>query len=112
MDGRPLTVAYLSDGLANSRSNMRLGRREFIRGLGLGALVLSPISGCQLVPTTLAPDSRVRRIGFLVSSTRASESAGLIDFVTALRQAGWDEGRNLVIEWREGNAQSRSTHAA
>jgi putative ABC transport system substrate-binding protein len=49
----------------------------------------------------------VYRIGYLSTPTRESVERGVQAFVRKLRQLGWVEGQNLIIEyrWAEGNVE-------
>ncbi len=66
-----------------------------------------------LVPLALEaqPQGQVRRIGFLALGSRAiiSVSPRFEAFKQALRELGWVEGQNLIIESRyaEGRAEAR-----
>jgi putative tryptophan/tyrosine transport system substrate-binding protein len=71
-------------------------RREFIRLLG-GAAVVWPLAS--------SAQSKIARIGFMGNSTAALE-ANLVDaFREGLREHGYEEGRNIAIEyrWADGN---------
>jgi putative tryptophan/tyrosine transport system substrate-binding protein len=71
-------------------------RREFIRLLG-GASVAWPLAS--------SAQSKIARIGFMGNSTAALE-ANLVDaFREGLREHGYEEGRNIAIEyrWADGN---------
>ena len=50
---------------------------------------------------------KVYRIGYLSAPTRASVEQGLQAFLRTLRELGWIEGQNLVIEyrWADGNIE-------
>jgi putative ABC transport system substrate-binding protein len=50
---------------------------------------------------------KVYRIGYLSTPTRESVERGLGAFLRKLRELGWVEGQNLVIEyrWAEGNVE-------
>jgi len=50
---------------------------------------------------------KVYRIGYLSAPTRASVEPGLQAFLRALRELGWVEGQNLIIEyrWAEGKVE-------
>jgi putative tryptophan/tyrosine transport system substrate-binding protein len=66
-------------------------RREFIRLLG-GAIVAWPLAS--------SAQSKIARIGFMGNSTAALE-ANLVDaFREGLREHGYEEGRNIAIEYR------------
>lgn len=73
-------------------------RRKFL--LASGALLAAPLVSIA------QPTQRVRRIGLLSPFTPFTPARRLL-FVELLRRAGYEEGRNLVIEWRfaEGNVE-------
>src|SRR5258706_834952 len=50
---------------------------------------------------------KVYRVGYLSTPTRESVERGLDAFLRKLRELGWVEGQNLVIEyrWAEGNVE-------
>jgi putative ABC transport system substrate-binding protein len=50
---------------------------------------------------------KVRRIGYLSAPTRASVENALQAFLRTLRELGWVEGQNLIIEyrWAEGKVE-------
>jgi putative tryptophan/tyrosine transport system substrate-binding protein len=79
------------------------------RSAGL-ALLLGPIA-IAFAAAPLAAKAqqagKVYRIGYLSTPTRASVENGLQAFLRALRELGWVEGRNLIIEyrWAEGNVE-------
>src|SRR5689334_6180396 len=84
-------------------------RREFI------LLPLGAVAGCPL--RTFAQQSeRVRRVGVLVGGPASDPGlkSGSEAFVEALRQLGWIEQRNLVIDyrWGAGSADEIREHAA
>ena len=58
--------------------------------------------------------TRMPRIGFLIASSRASNAAREEAFRQGLRELGYVEGRNIVIEWRfaEGKIDRLSAFAA
>ncbi len=68
-------------------------RRKFIGLLG-GAVAAWPAVGQAQQPT------RLKRIGFLESG---SPSPNAEAFLAGLRDCGWIEGKNIVIEWRHGS---------
>jgi putative ABC transport system substrate-binding protein len=72
-------------------------RREFITLLG-GAAVGSPLAAH-------AQQAKVARVGFLGLVSASSHAARSAAFRTGLRELGWIEGRNIIIEsrWAEGN---------
>ncbi|MGA8560185.1 MAG: ABC transporter substrate-binding protein [Pseudolabrys sp.] len=71
-------------------------RREFITLLG-GVAVTWPLAA--------SAQSKTPRIGFMGNSTAALE-ANLVDaFREGLRELGYEEGRNIVIEYRWANGK-------
>src|SRR4051794_14216028 len=66
-------------------------RREFV----------SLVAGAAAWPLTArAQQTTMRRIGFLGANTPATAGHLADAFVARLRQLGWIEGKNLVIEYR------------
>ena len=72
-------------------------RRDFVSLLG-GAAVAWPATG-------RAQQAKVARIGFLGLVSAPSHAARVAALRTGLRDLGWIEGRNILIEfrWAEGN---------
>jgi len=73
-------------------------RRDLV--IVVGAL-LAPLAG------KAQPAGKVFRIGYLSAPTRESVEGILQAFLRALRNLGWIEGRNVVIEyrWAEGHLE-------
>src|SRR5262245_36588631 len=69
----------------------RLKRREFITLLG-GAAAAWPLAA--------SAQQKVPIIGFLGASTQANWTQWTNAFVRRLRELGWIEGRNVVINYR------------
>jgi putative ABC transport system substrate-binding protein len=72
-------------------------RRDFIKEI---------VSSAAAWPLAArAQQTRVARIGFLGSDTASSHAARLAAFRAGMRDLGWLEGTNLLIEyrWAEGN---------
>jgi len=80
-------------------------RREFITLLG-GATAAWPLAARAQQPANT--------IGFLGASTRSAESQWIAAFVQRLRELGWIDGRNIVIEyrWAEGRDEGFAEIAA
>ena len=76
-----------------------IGRRLLV--VGAAALVARPLVGHS------QGADKARRIGFLSSETADSEGGQLAQKLIpeALKQRGWIEGGNLVIEWRWANGK-------
>jgi putative tryptophan/tyrosine transport system substrate-binding protein len=77
-------------------------RREFITLVG-GAVTGRPLAA-------RAQQTKVARIGFLGLDSASSHAARLAALRAGLRDLGWLEGTNLLIEyrWAEGNYERLS----
>ncbi len=53
---------------------------------------------------------KVPRIGFLIASSRSVNAARYEAFLQGLRELGYEEGKNIVIEWR--SAEGKLDHLA
>src|SRR5436190_1819659 len=73
-------------------------RREFITLLG-GATVAWPLAA------RAQRTDRMRRIGFLGAATPSVAGGWFATFQRRLRELGWVEGRNIVIEPRWAEAR-------
>ena len=77
-------------------------RRQILIALGSGALIAPYASLAQ-------QNNKIRRIGFLVAAARPQsiDAHYMGAFVRGLRDLGYVEGKNFVIEWRfaDGNYQ-------
>ena len=73
-------------------------RREFLALLGGAGIAASD-------PARAQPAGKVRRIGFMGNSTETLEANLVAPFRKALRDLGYVEGRDIVIEyrWAEGD---------
>jgi putative ABC transport system substrate-binding protein len=73
-------------------------RREFLTLLAGGAAVTKPLA------TRAQQGGKVPRVGFLGNSTAALEANLIGPFRDGLREHGYEEGRNIIIEfrWAEG----------
>jgi putative ABC transport system substrate-binding protein len=74
----------------------RVQRRDFI--IATGALIAAPFAAIAQQPAKIA------RVGFLVVD-RASNPGGTDAFRQGLRDLGYVEGRNLVIEYRDAEGK-------
>ena len=86
-----------------------MNRRDAGQVLLLGLLTagVAPFAHAQQA-------GRVYRIGYLSAPTRESVEKALAAFLLALRNLGWIEGKNLLIEyrWAEGNVERLPALAA
>src|SRR5262249_28336456 len=76
-----------------------IGRRELLAAFG-GAAVAWPLAARAQQP------AKVPTIGFLGSSSPASQGQWLAACLQRLREPGWIEGRNLTIEYRWAGGRS------
>ena len=84
-----------------------IDRRTFIVSVVGGILTASRAAEAQQA-------GKVYRIGYLSAPTRASVERGLQAFLQTLRELGWIEGKNLIIEyrWADGNIERLPSLAA
>jgi putative ABC transport system substrate-binding protein len=73
-----------------------LSRRQLILGAGSAGLAL--LAGCGRLPWHAAPPPRIPRIGALTGDPPGGALREA--FVQGLREHGYEEGRNIVVEWR------------
>jgi len=71
-------------------------RRAMLRALAVAPWITAGVG----VRARAQAAGAVRRIGYLSTPTRESVRNALDAFLAKLRELGWDEGRNLVIEYR------------
>jgi putative tryptophan/tyrosine transport system substrate-binding protein len=72
---------------------MRVGRRQFVQGAGGVGLAL--LAGCGRLPGQVPRPSRVACLGPWTPVSGSSEQ-----FLDALRDHGYEDGQNLVVEFR------------
>jgi putative ABC transport system substrate-binding protein len=80
----------------------RVRRRDVL--ISGGALLAA------LLPARAQQPVKVYRIGYLSAPTRASVERSLGTFLRALRELGWVEGQNLVIEYRWAEGEIERLH--
>jgi putative tryptophan/tyrosine transport system substrate-binding protein len=83
----------------------RWSRRQVVQGAG--AVGLGLLAGCGRLPWPGQQAAKVPRIGYLTSGGPAVASAQAYQeaFQDALRERGYVEGQNLIIEWRYAEGQ-------
>jgi putative tryptophan/tyrosine transport system substrate-binding protein len=84
----------LREGPPMVRRESRLNRRAFV----VGAAGLGLLAGCRRLPGPGQAATAVPRIGVLWSVGNAAE--GLDSFQQGLREHGYTEGQNIVVEYR------------
>ena len=88
----------------------RLSRRQLLFGdLVLAGLGLA--AGCQL-PRLPGPPTPIPRIGFLSPGPREARARVDAGFLEGLRDLGYAEGRNIAIEYRYAEANTRLAELA
>ena len=77
-----------------------IDRRTFIGGV-VGGIFAAPLAAEE------QQAGKVYRIGYLSTPTRESVARGVDAFLRKLRELGWIDGKNLIIEyrWAEGNVE-------
>ena len=77
-----------------------IDRRTFI-GSVVGGILAAPLTAES------QQAGKVYRVGYLSTPTRESVEHGLEAFLRKLRELGWVDGQNLIIEyrWAEGNVE-------
>src|SRR5947208_16964899 len=90
----------------------RLSRRQFVASTGAASLGL--LVGCGRLPWQAQPAPRVYRMGYLTPVNETVDAPRFGAVRGALRDLGWIEGQNLLIERRlaEGQAERLPTLAA
>ena len=95
--GCPAKLLVHGGGLAPRGA--RLHRRQWLRG-GLALAGLSLLSGCEVLRARPQPSAaNLPRIGYLAYGS-IGRTAYDEDLLQGLRDLGYLEGSNLVIEWR------------
>jgi putative ABC transport system substrate-binding protein len=79
----------------NTKINMR--KKKFALTLGAMLFALSAMADAQ-------QPKKVPRIGYLNATTPSSMAARIEAFRRGLRELGYIEGKNIVIEWRHAEA--------
>ena len=77
---------------------IRLGRRQFV--VGASAAGLGLLAACSRLPGQAPPATKVPRIGFLQGGAPAEESGAGAGLQQGLRELGYVEGQNIVVESR------------
>jgi putative ABC transport system substrate-binding protein len=85
--------------------HMLLNRRQFLRS-SLAVAGFGLLSGCGTVPMPWQQVARVPRVGLLLPGAQAGAAANVAAFKDGLRDVGYVDGQNIVVESRfaEGSA--------
>src|SRR3974390_1728276 len=73
-------------------------RREFIKGI-VGSAAAWPLAA------RAQQAAKVWRIGFLAGAPREANSRNYASFVEGMRELGYGENKDFVIEWRSASEQ-------
>src|SRR5436309_3152892 len=76
-----------------------VSRRLFLRG-SLTLTGLGLLAGCGVLPWPGQQAARVPRLGFLATGTREGRAFLVEGFLQGLREHGYEEGQNILIEYR------------
>jgi putative ABC transport system substrate-binding protein len=77
-------------------------RRQFLVGSGTASLGL--LAGCERLPGQAQPPTpRLPRIGFLSANATGPGTVLARVFLDGLREHGYVDGQNVVVEWRMPN---------
>ena len=84
-----------------------IDRRTFLAGTGAVVLAVP-------LPAEAQQAGKVYRIGYMSVVSRQSAEPLMVIFLRALRDLGWIEGQNLLVEWRwaDGKVERLSGFAA
>jgi len=89
--------------LPNSCSDNRKSKIENRKLVGIIALVIA-FAMCGAVAQAQQP-GKVPRIGFLVASNSSANSDRIAAFRDGLRELGYMEGKNIIVEYRQAEGQ-------
>jgi putative tryptophan/tyrosine transport system substrate-binding protein len=87
-----------------ARDRVERTRRRFLQG-GLALTGLSLLSGCGVLPLPSHQAAKVSRIGFLAVGSRDGRASLIEGFLDGLREQGYVEGQNIVVEYRFSDGQ-------
>jgi putative ABC transport system substrate-binding protein len=82
----------------------RLSRRQIVLGAGSAAL----LAGCGRLPWQAQQSPKVPRVGYLLPGRASAVPETFEAFRQGLRERGYVEGNNIVVEWRDGSTDSTS----
>jgi putative tryptophan/tyrosine transport system substrate-binding protein len=77
---------------------VRLTRRQLVAGAGTAGLAL--VAGCGRLPGQMESPTNVARMGILGTGPRESRAFMIEPFLNGLRELGYTDGQNILIEYR------------
>jgi hypothetical protein len=83
-------------------SILNFGARKTSMSIKFLVFALSAVLLAFRVPTEAQQPTKVPRIGYLAAGALSAQSARIEAFQRGLRELGYVEGKNIVIEWRSG----------
>src|SRR6266850_267831 len=82
----------------NSFSDNRKSKIQNLKWAGLFAIVVALTA--YGAGTEAQQPTKIPRIGYLAGASRSSNAARADPFRQGLRELGYVEGKNIIIEWR------------
>ena len=84
---------------------MSITRREFLRyaaRLGLSSTAIALLDGCGIFPQLTPTPAKIPRIGVMLAAPREARTSFIDAFQLGMREFGYSEGKNIIVEWRFG----------
>jgi putative tryptophan/tyrosine transport system substrate-binding protein len=75
-----------------------LSRRHILQGAGVAGLGL--VAGCGRLPFQAQQPTKIARIGYMAAVSAAADTPRLEAFRQGLRDLGYIEGQNIIIDYR------------
>src|SRR4051812_19729481 len=96
--------------MAVEHRGLPVSRRRFVQGAGVAGLGL--LAGCGRLPGQTSAATTAHRIAFLAPGTPAATADLLAAFRQGMRDLGYVEGQNLLIDERYANGLGRLAELA
>jgi putative ABC transport system substrate-binding protein len=87
-------------GFMNHQRNDHWSRREFLSTVGLAGTAALLGLQRELLAAEAQQTGKVHRIGVLVTTSRSAQAGNIKAFQQGLRELGYIEGKNIIIEYR------------
>ena len=84
----------------NHQRNDHWSRREFLSTVGLAGTAALLGLQRELLAAEAQQTGKVHRIGVLVTTSRSAQAGNIKAFQQGLRELGYIEGKNIIIEYR------------
>ena len=103
---KTLLHGFLISSSENLKSKTCGEQRRTIQNLkSVGLLVIAFVLVVTGAVATAQQPSKVIRLGCLLAASASSEKSRIEAFRQGLRELGYVEGKNIVIEWRFGDGK-------